>query len=95
MIVLDFAEVRLLHQHTAQDALELQFMIELKAVGRQLEKAQILFRGEDGSRPLVEAGSGDAFGEKLRYFLCRCGVDHAIEGHNTTECGNRVAREGP
>src|SRR5580692_9627185 len=89
----DFALVRLLHENTSKDALELEFALGIEAVRRQFEQPQILFRGEDSLGLRLKARGGNTFDEELRYFFGGSGVDHAVEGQDASERGNRVGGE--
>ena len=94
MIFDDFAQIGLLHQHSSEDALELQFALRIEAIGRQLQQSQILFRRENCFGLFVEPRRGDAFNEKLRYFFRGCRIDRAIECQDAAECRNWIGREG-
>src|SRR5229473_3780998 len=78
--VLNFAEIRLLHEHAAEDAFELKAALRLESPWWQLQQAQIFLCVENGFGFIVEAWRGDAFDEELGDFPGSRRVDHAIEG---------------
>ena len=83
----------MLDEDSAQDALELKFAIGIEASRRKFEQAQILFGGENCFGLFVEAGGGDAFDEELDDFFGGGGIERAVEGKDTAECGDGIGCE--
>ena len=65
-----------------------------RPLGGSSSRAQIFLSAEDGFGFFVEAGGGDAFGEKLGDFFGGGGVDDAVEGEDSAESGDGIAGEG-
>ena len=91
-VVFEFAKVRLLHQHAAEDAFQLQLAFRFQAARGQFQQAQIFLRGENffgaiSSKPGAAMHSTKSF----RDFFGGRGVDHAIERQDATKCGDRIA----
>ncbi len=90
----DGAAVWLLDEDAAEDALELEFLVLIEAAGRETEKAEILFCGEDFFGAFGETGGGDAFDEEFDDGFGGVAVDDVIEGEDAAESGDGIAGEG-
>ncbi len=91
--LLDFTQIRLLHQHSAVNALQLQFAFRLQAAGGQFEQAQIFLRRENGFGFFIETRRGDALHEKFRDLFRRRRIHDAVERQHAAERRNRIARQ--
>jgi len=67
----------LLHEHAAEDALELKFAVMFEPAERQLQKTQVLFCSKNFLSAISKAGRDDTFDKQLGYFLGGDGVDDA------------------
>src|ERR1700719_3160970 len=90
---MQIAKVRLLNQHSAENPLHLQFLVVIEAALRQEQQEQVFLGSENFPRAIGEAGSNDAFDEKLRYFLRGQRVHDVVERQHAAERRNRVAGE--
>ncbi len=89
----EFAKIGLLHEHSAEDSLELQFAFGVKPVCGKFEQAKIFLCRENPLCSGIETGSGNALDEKLCHFFGGGRVDGAIECEHSAECGNGIRRE--
>ena len=81
----EFAQIRLLNEHAAKNAFQLEFAFGIEAVRRKFQEAEIFFSGKNLFGAVVERGCGDAFDKKFGDFFRGGGIDGPVECQHATE----------